>query len=266
MSLLLFVFFVSLFVCLFDASLCRRLPFTSNSMKKKKKLLNTSKIKTENRLLLQLPSISKSRYDDSLVLRSHGVRRQPDMPVLRHSGHSNNNDNNNDDEVLLKREPLVLLELGALYRRKRLQQDNSKNKPIYPLTVHQQKQPATHTYTNTHTHTHTHTHTCTHTHTHIHTHIHTHTLAHRHTHTYTHTHTTVSQIRQFTEKGGGSTDLATSTGTPTSSYTDIHTRCHPIPLLYPVLRHHTSPTSQFSDHLRTSTSRHADIPLPHPVP
>ena len=60
---------------------------------------------------------------------------------------SGNNDNNN--EVLSKRGPLVLLELGALFRKKRLDQYNSNNKLIHLWTVHQEIQPTSHTHTHT---------------------------------------------------------------------------------------------------------------------
>ena len=44
---------------------------------------------------------------------------------------NNNNNNNNNDEELMKREPIVLPELGVLYRKKgRLEQYNSNNKLI----------------------------------------------------------------------------------------------------------------------------------------
>ena len=55
------------------------------------------------------------------------------------------NDNNND--VLIKRELLVLREVGVLYRKKSLDQYNSNNKLIHPWTVHQQIQPTSHTHT-----------------------------------------------------------------------------------------------------------------------
>ena len=60
--------------------------------------------------------------------------------------------NNNNNEVLIKREPLVLPELGALRERERnrLEQYTS-NKLIHTWTVHQQIQPTAHTHTHTHT-------------------------------------------------------------------------------------------------------------------
>ena len=48
---------------------------------------------------------------------------------------------------------------------------------------------------------------CVNTDTHTQTQTHTHTDTHTHTYTHTHTHR-ASQMKQFTEKGGGSTDLA----------------------------------------------------------
>ena len=65
------------------------------------------------------------------------------------------NSKNDNNEVLIKCEPLVLPELGMLYRRKqkkiRLEQYKSNNKLLRPWTVHQQIH---HTHTHTHTHTH----------------------------------------------------------------------------------------------------------------
>ena len=59
-----------------------------------------------------------------------------------------NNANDNNNEILIKHEPLVPPELGALYRRKKkLEQYNRKNKLIHPWTVHQQIQPTSHTHT-----------------------------------------------------------------------------------------------------------------------
>ena len=98
----------------------------------------------------------------------------------------------NNNEVLIKREPLVLLDLGALYterktEQKMLEQYNSKNKRIiHLLTVHQQIYNLHRRHTQTHTYTHTHTDTHTYTRTHTCTHI--------------HTRTTASQMRYFTVK------------------------------------------------------------------
>ena len=89
-----------------------------------------------------------------------------------------------DNEVLIKRETLVLPELGALYRKrkiekkKRLEQYNSNNKLIHPWTLHQQIQPTSHTHTHTHTHTHS-----------VRKHVHTEALKHIYTHTHTPTQT-----------------------------------------------------------------------------
>ena len=54
------------------------------------------------------------------ALQSKMTHYNHGLYVTMTHNNNNNDNNNNDNEVVIKREPLVLPEVGALYRKKRL--------------------------------------------------------------------------------------------------------------------------------------------------
>ena len=52
------------------------------------------------------------------------------------NNNDSNNNNNNNNEILIKREPLVLPELGALYREKKEARIIQQQQQANPWTVH----------------------------------------------------------------------------------------------------------------------------------
>ena len=57
-------------------------------------------------------------YTDSHTLSPLKTHSQKDTYMRMHGYNNNDNSDNNNNETLIKREPLVLPELGVLYRKK----------------------------------------------------------------------------------------------------------------------------------------------------